>query len=162
MYKFLLVVVAAVSLSIFVGCPANNCDHGNRSHWDRQDYRMKEDLLREHNYRRANPEGWFAKEARPLRMDRELANAAQDWAENMASRNQLCHGDLKSKVSRNWQYLGENVAWGQSDAKEVTEDWMNSRDHKKNIMNDDFDSVGFGIARSKDRRLYWCAIFGRR
>jgi uncharacterized protein YkwD len=96
-------------------------------------------------------------------MDHELSRAAQKWAEHMAYRDRLYHGDLSNKVNRHrWHYLGENVAKGQRDAAEVVGDWMGSRSHRKNIMNDNFNSVGFGIAYSRDGRLYWCAIFGRR
>jgi len=52
--------------------------------------------------------------------------------------------------------VGENIAKGQLTPKEVTEDWMNSPPHRRNILHKDFDEIGIGIYGD-----VWAQNFGR-
>ncbi len=58
--------------------------------------------------------------------------------------------------------LGENIAGGQSNIKEVMEAWLNSPDHCKNIMSDMFSEVGVAIVvkQDSDYKIYWTQNFG--
>ena len=42
---------------------------------------------------------------------------------------------------------GENVAIGQTSAKQVFEDWMNSPGHRGNILSASYTSIGIGVAK---------------
>ena len=159
MKKSFLICVAVLAMCI-VGCPKPDRHVGNNGHshidrHDRPDAFSNQDLLREHNMQRRDHH------MKELYCDRDLENAAQKWAEHMCSRNRLYHGSLRSKVNlEQWDTVGENIAWGQRDAREVVDSWMDSPGHRRNILNRDFYHVGFGVAYDRDGRPYWCAIFG--
>jgi len=72
----------------------------------------------------------------------ELSAVAQSRAQSMVAHNALTHAGLASAVG-NWSYLGENVGYGPSAAAlEVA--FMNSPDHRANILDHDFTQVGIG------------------
>lgn len=128
-----------------------------------RDYNKYEDrgyrvvLLQDHNETRKE---YRQKE---LLMNLELEQAAQRHAEWMAQNDTLSHkanGDLKSRVTGNWQYLGENIAYGYGNEKDAFNAWKNSSEHLRNIVSPYYGYVGFGVATSKNGTLYWCAIFG--
>jgi uncharacterized protein YkwD len=56
---------------------------------------------------------------------------------------------------------GENIAAGQRNPAEVVRAWMNSHDHRLNILDEDFTHLGVGVAMDEDGRLYWVQIFVR-
>jgi hypothetical protein len=47
-----------------------------------------------------------------------------------------------------YQTAGENLAYGFGDASQVIKGWMNSPEHRKNILGEKYLDVGFGIASS--------------
>jgi uncharacterized protein YkwD len=89
--------------------------------------------------------------------DSDLDEYAQKHAEWMAQRRSLTHSKLKGLKYR---YRGENIAYNQKTEEEVVKAWMNSRGHKKNILNPNFTHVGFGAAKNRKGQIYWCAVFG--
>ncbi len=55
---------------------------------------------------------------------------------------------------------GENLATGHTSAEMVVEDWMNSDDHRKIILNDVYQEMGLGLRRdSSNGRLFWVQFF---
>ena len=94
--------------------------------------------------------------------DRDLTTAAQSCAEYMAERGDLWHSDLRDQLDMShWSIVSENTAWGQSNAKQVVDDWMDSPTfYRDNVLNNQFTHVGFGRAMGVNRYWYWCAIFG--
>jgi uncharacterized protein YkwD len=56
--------------------------------------------------------------------------------------------------------IGENVASGQMNAREVVDGWLNSPGHKRNIEGD-FTLTGIGYARDKKGNIYFTQIFSR-
>ena len=54
-------------------------------------------------------------------------------------------------------YGGENIAYGQRSAAEVVSDWMGSPDHRRNILDCDFTTIGVGL---DPRGMYWTQEFG--
>lgn len=54
--------------------------------------------------------------------------------------------------------VGENIAQGYIDPASVMEGWMNSENHKKNILSPDFTGMAVGIAE-KDGTYYWVQLF---
>lgn len=60
------------------------------------------------------------------------------------------------------EMVAENVAFnkGYKDpAKFAVEDWLKSRRHKENIINEEFDITGIGVAKSHDGVYYFTQIF---
>ncbi len=43
-------------------------------------------------------------------------------------------------------FWGENIAWGQTRAREVVDGWMNSPIHRANILNRNYQEIGVGVA----------------
>lgn len=52
--------------------------------------------------------------------------------------------------------LGENLAKGQLSVQEVMRDWLNSPNHRRNILRPEFEEVGFGLFGD-----IWVQEFGR-
>ena len=76
------------------------------------------------------------------------------------------HQDLKKRmelIASQVGYIsmtGENVAFGQMDAREVVAGWLNSPGHKRNIEGD-FTLTGIGIAKDSKGMIYYTQIFTR-
>jgi len=67
----------------------------------------------------------------------------------------------------NYKMVGENIAYGRNMFKtpeEVFEAWMNSKSHRENILNPDFECVGFGLSIlevDNDTYYYWTQEFAK-
>ena len=110
----------------------------------------------------------------PLKINNQLANAAQDHSNDMAQDDFFSHtGADGSSVSdrvedSGYQYstTGENIAAGQTSAEEVVEGWMNSPGHRANILNPDYTEIGVGYKQlqndpgSVNYDSYWTQVFG--
>jgi uncharacterized protein YkwD len=111
----------------------------------------------------------------PFHLDKRLCQAAQKHAEYMAGRCKLDHrgpGDemyadraRAAGYSTDWANASENIAEGPvdfMDAAFTTKAWLESKvGHKDNVLSRDWRNVGFGVARGRDDRLYWCAVYAR-
>jgi uncharacterized protein YkwD len=82
---------------------------------------------------------------------------AQNHAEIMANHNSLYHSDI-SDLLKKFNLVGENIAFGQEDEKDVLNSWMHSTGHRENILNEQFKQIGFGVS-PKNNRLYWVTVF---
>lgn len=90
----------------------------------------------------------------PLTINPQLNAAAQAKADDMAKHNYWSHTSPEGKTpwsfisASGYQYkvAGENLAYGFSDASAVVSGWMNSPEHRDNILNSGYQDVGFGIA----------------
>ena len=89
----------------------------------------------------------------PLKWDEALANAARQHAETMAAQRSISHGfsgepSLPSRATRagaRFSWLSENVAAGPN-AENIREQWMNSPNHRANLLDADMDTIGAGAA----------------
>jgi uncharacterized protein YkwD len=89
----------------------------------------------------------------PLKWDEALANAARQHAEAMAVQRSISHGfagepSLPSRATRagaRFSWLSENVAAGPS-AENISEQWMESPNHRANLLDADMDTIGAGAA----------------
>ena len=89
----------------------------------------------------------------PLKWDEALANAARQHAEAMAAQRSISHGfagelSLPSRATRagaRFSWLSENVAAGPS-AGNISEQWMESPNHRANLLDADMDTIGAGTA----------------
>ena len=109
----------------------------------------------------------------PLKLDKRLCAAAAKHAEYMAGGCKLDHrgpGDemyadraLAAGYNTDSANASENIAEGPvefMDAAFTTKAWLQSKvGHKENVLSKSWRHVGFGVARGKDDRLYWCAVY---
>jgi len=107
-----------------------------------------------------------------LQVSSQLVSAAQIHTGDMARLNQMAHTlpgvaqpDLRSRaaaVGYNYSWIGENIAFGYPDAPSVVTGWMNSPDHRENILNPNFTEIGVGFAWSAGGLPYATQVFGSR
>ncbi|MFE1876727.1 CAP domain-containing protein [Streptomyces sp. NPDC059496] len=88
----------------------------------------------------------------PVRANPPLASLAGAFSLDMATRGFFSHEDPEGNTP--WDRAtkagisglgGENIARGQGDAEAVMKAWMNSPDHKANILNCEFRTLGVGV-----------------
>lgn len=80
----------------------------------------------------------------PLSLDPVLNDSAQRKCEDMAAANVWEHGNPRDYLPAR-DYAGENLALGYQSEEETVDAWMVSPGHRKNIENEFFEHVGFGI-----------------
>lgn len=62
-----------------------------------------------------------------------------------------------------WQALAENIAAGQRSPEMAMNGWMNSSEHRHNILSDHYTEIGVGFYEgSGEYRYYWDQNFGSR
>jgi hypothetical protein len=84
-----------------------------------------------------------------------LTVAAQDKANDEATKGYFAHTSPQGltpwywfqQVGYNFDYAGENLAVNFSDSEDVTTAWMNSPEHRANILNTDFTQIGIAAAQ---------------
>lgn len=97
---------------------------------------------------------------KPLEIDANLCEYAQDHAEKMANGKGLKHSSMSELQKASGAGLvGENIAWGQETEVDVVNAWMWSPGHRWNILGSGYEKVGFGISKDKNDRNYWCVVF---
>jgi uncharacterized protein YkwD len=101
-----------------------------------------------------------------------LQNASLKHSEWMAKNEFLTHyGPMKNESPfqrmieegyLNYSMLGENVACGNSEAKETFLQWVNSPEHLKNMITPAFEHMGIARAGdgNEDCPFYWTNDFG--
>jgi hypothetical protein len=89
-----------------------------------------------------------------LQLNPQLSAAAQAKANDMAKRNYWSHVTPDGKqpwnfiTSSGYQYeaAGENLAYGFGSSEQIITAWMHSAEHRANILNADYQDVGFATA----------------
>jgi uncharacterized protein YkwD len=102
----------------------------------------------------------------PLREEPLLAAAALKHSTDMAERDYFDHispeGETpwdRARAEGYDQPAAENIARGQATPEEVVEAWMNSADHRANILNCDYKAMGLGVFYG-DGGPWWTQMFG--
>lgn len=93
----------------------------------------------------------------PLRSSELLTRAAQLKAEHMAEHEYYAHVSPDGRTPLYWlekvgyRYLnaGENLVIDRTTSEQVVSAWMNSSDHRKNILRAQFTEIGVGIAHGR-------------
>lgn len=118
--------------------------------------------------------------ADPLRINEQLDLAADLHSQDQANMDNLTHrgsdgseiGDRIQRAGYAYSYTAENISPVALDAETVmyggegfdgiTLDpgWMGSDNHRKHILNSDFEELGVGYAESADGSPYWTLTFG--
>jgi uncharacterized protein YkwD len=106
-----------------------------------------------------------------LRGEARLSRAAQLQAEQAARAARLDHilsdaqyprpEDRLAAAGYAWQAYAENLASGYPDARSVVEGWIESPDHRANIVGTAFTQIGAGHALDASGRPYYAQVFGR-
>lgn len=96
----------------------------------------------------------------PLEEDLKLDLTAQSWANSIAARNTLSHGNFLQRIAHAYPNatVSENVAAGQTNALQTVDDWMKDRPHREALLGN-YNKIGVGTARSIQGTLYWVADF---
>lgn len=96
-----------------------------------------------------------------------LDNAAEKHNEQMAIVGKMAHdgigdGDPGERIrAEGWRNAwGENVATGQTSPEQVVREWMNSPDHRRNILDPNFRYMGVSYTTGANGRTYWAQEFG--
>lgn len=93
-----------------------------------------------------------------LNINAALNTAAQNKANDMAARDYWSHNTPDGQTpwtfitgaGYNYQYAGENLAYGFATADDTITGWMNSPEHRANILSTNYHDVGFGIINIPD------------
>ncbi|MFN3689812.1 MAG: CAP domain-containing protein [Fimbriimonadales bacterium] len=109
----------------------------------------------------------------PLAWHEDVARAARDHSKNMAERNFFDHedprlGNVDQRLNRfriPWRACGENIfmlSGYENPAQVAVHGWMESPEHRANILHKEFTHAGVGVFyRSRDRYFYLTQIFIR-
>lgn len=103
----------------------------------------------------------------PLVMDAELQKAAAQRAQEIVENfsHLRPNGEICFTVFQNFDitYMaaGENIAAGQPNAASVVYAWMNSEDHKRNILSEEYGKIGVGLYKVSNDAYgyYWVQMF---
>jgi hypothetical protein len=96
-----------------------------------------------------------AQDVSMLQMSPLLQAAAQEKANDMVANNYFAHTSPQglspwywfSKVGYSFSYAGENLAVNFSDSGDVTTAWLNSPEHRENILDPHFTQIGMAVAQ---------------
>ena len=113
----------------------------------------------------------------PLHRNALLEKSAQRHSDDMNVKNYYDHNSLDGKTPnmriKESGYLkdhqgyqtAENIAVGQNNPEEVMKGWMNSKGHRKNILNPGLEEIGVGVTKNTNNNLYagyyWVQNFGQ-
>lgn len=105
-----------------------------------------------------------------LKLSPVLSKVARAHSENMARQLKMEHKlddktpfDRLKEASYDFLAAAENIAMGDEQValSVIMQAWMDSKDHRANILNAEYTEIGIGIARDKTGRLYYTQVFGR-
>ncbi|MDR6224115.1 CAP domain-containing protein [Desmospora profundinema] len=107
---------------------------------------------------------------KPLKADTKLSQVARDKSQDMIDNNYFSHDsprygspfDMMKAYGISYRTAAENIAAGQSTAKQVMDGWMNSDGHRANILNPNLDTIGVGYAKGGSYGHYWTQMFIQR
>jgi len=99
-----------------------------------------------------------ANERTGLVLNTQLQQAAQAKANDMVTKDYWAHttpsGEQPWKfiTAAGYQYqaAGENLAFGFDSAESLAKAWMQSSEHRANLLGSSYSQVGFGVAQSSD------------
>jgi uncharacterized protein YkwD len=129
---------------------------------------MAREVLELTNAERAKEAELIEKDLPPLIWNDELAEAGGVHCQDMIDRDYFAHntpegatpGDRATAAGYQWMWIGENIAAGYPTAEQVVEGWMNSPDHRENILRPQFTELGISVRFAANGRAYWAQEFG--
>ena len=111
-----------------------------------------------------------AKDLPPLMLNPTLTKVARAHSANMAKQGKMDHvldgkkpGDRLLDAGYDYADFGENIASGQNwSVDAVMKGWMESPQHRKNILSDEVNEIGVGIASDDKGTDFYTVEFGKR
>lgn len=99
----------------------------------------------------------------PLNYSESISNTARKHSKDMADNRYFDHNNLSGKSpfdrlkadGHDFNTAGENLAYGQTSSIYAHEGLMNSLGHRKNILKQEFKTLGVGVDFNEDRQPYW-------
>lgn len=96
-----------------------------------------------------------------LDLNPTLNLAAYAKAEDMISNHYFAHTSPEGvspwywfkTLGYNYAYAGENLAIGYKDANTLVNSWMNSPDHRANILSPNYQDMGLAVIKSENSTL---------
>jgi hypothetical protein len=93
-----------------------------------------------------------------LKLNKKLNTAAQTKAVDMVKKNYWSHTTPEGKepwvfinnADYTYKKAGENLAYGFSNPNQVLAGWLNSPSHRENVLDRNYQDIGFGYANSPD------------
>ncbi|WAA11010.1 CAP-associated domain-containing protein [Fervidibacillus albus] len=103
----------------------------------------------------------------PLVWDRDVQITAKKHSEDMAANGYFSHENLKGQSPFDrmkedaifYTVAGENLAYGQFSSIFAHEGLMNSKGHRENILQKDFERIGIGVAFNEEQQPYFTQNF---
>ena len=103
----------------------------------------------------------------PLQHDRKLTQIAILKVKDMTQHNYFDHKsplygnpwDMAMLFDYKFVRFGENIGRNHTSPQAVVKAWMNSSDHRKNILNSNYKKIGVGISKTKSGKYYWVQHF---
>lgn len=105
-----------------------------------------------------------------MRISDVLNSSAQAHARDMARNDYFDHASLDGRspferildAGYKGGTMGENIAAGQTNARDVMKGWMESEGHRANILSPQFREIGVGYAFDESSQFgsYWVQNFG--
>jgi uncharacterized protein YkwD len=145
-------------LTLFISCEENLETEDNAIDVQGETLTIQEEILTLVNEHRQSLG------LRTLLAEMNCEELATEHSENMAAGRVLFgHEGFDDRAAILFDLTGassaaENVAYGQADASQVMESWLNSSGHRENIEGD-FTHIGIGIALSANDEPYYTQIF---
>ena len=92
----------------------------------------------------------------------DLAAAGKRQAQRMAAKLEIWHNlNLENEIS-GWKTIGENVGWATTTATDLHRAFMESPEHKENILWPVFNEIGIGEVVASDGRIFVGEVFAQR
>lgn len=85
----------------------------------------------------------------PYSVAGDLTSIARGHSANMARQQSLYHNPSLTTQVQNWQAVGENVGEG-PDVNDIATAFMQSPEHRANILDHDFTQIGVGVSVDKN------------
>lgn len=108
----------------------------------------------------------------PLKLNAELCRAAQWMSDEILLTGRFGHVDSAGRradararmVGYEFEWLGENLAAGQSSLERALQAWLNSPSHRENLLHPAYRELGLGYTRLEGSRygFCWAQLLGAR
>lgn len=102
---------------------------------------------------------------KPLGLDSDLSQVALGHSEDMSSMKNMSHVGSngrridyrlnQSPWNGRWTIAGENIAVGYTDPVALVRGWLNSTEHRENLLNGSFTQSGYGYSSDGN---YWTQV----
>jgi hypothetical protein len=90
----------------------------------------------------------------PLSIQGDLLRISRVWSQTMSTAGHIFHNtNIANLVPSNWQTVGENVGTGPT-CDSIAEAFMNSPEHRRNILDSAFTTVGVGVVDSPNGTVW--------